>query len=263
MLIKNILKFLKVIKRIFINLIILHLNKKRYGINNHFGSSRELSLLYEYSDKKNPDQKLCSLISDIYLKYNQFDKIFKKPEILSSDPEEVVWDSYFSRRIGEHYRILPLIVNLINASRVIEIGTFRGASAKSILLNTNASINTFDLKKWDSFQGTYLNKEDFNDGLITQSISDLSKDSEFTKYSKILLEAEFLFIDGPKDYNFEKKFLKKLFNLYKNNPESELIVLMDDVRLSTMAKIWQSIDYPKCVIDMIGHWSGSGLIYLS
>ena len=119
------------------------------------------------------------------------------------------------------------------------------------------------MKKWDSFQGTYLNKEDFNDGLITQSISDLSKDSEFTKYSKILLEAEFLFIDGPKDYNFEKKFLKKLFNLYKNNPESELIVLMDDVRLSTMAKIWQSIDYPKCVIDMIGHWSGSGLIYLS
>ena len=80
MLIKNILKFLKVIKRIFINLIILHLNKKRYGINNHFGSSRELSLLYEYSDKKNPDQKLCSLISDIYLKYNQFDKIFKKPK---------------------------------------------------------------------------------------------------------------------------------------------------------------------------------------
>ena len=32
----------------------------------------------------------------------------------------------FFRKIGEHYRLLPLIINLINAKKVIEIGTFKG-----------------------------------------------------------------------------------------------------------------------------------------
>ena len=263
MLKRNMFNFLKNLKRIFISFLILHLDKNRYGINNHYGSSRELSILYEYSDKRILSKKLCSLISDIYLKYNKFDSVFRKPEISSSFPSEKVWDTYFSRKVGEHYRLLPLIINLINASKVVEIGTFKGASSKSILLNSNASVHTFDIKKWDTFNGTYLNKNDFNNGLIIQSIADLSEDYQFKKYSNILLEAEFIFIDGPKNYNFEKKFLIKLFNIYKKNTENELIILMDDVRLSTMAKIWKSIDYPKCVLDMVGHWSGSGLIYLS
>ena len=40
-----------------------------------------------------------------------------------------------------------------------------------------------------------------------------------------------------------------------------MFILIDDVRLS-MAKIWRSIPYPKIILDVVGHWSGSGLVYV-
>tara|TARA_B100000989_G_C19486118_1_gene447528 strand:+ start:587 stop:1390 length:804 start_codon:yes stop_codon:yes gene_type:complete len=262
MLHKNLLISLKTAKNIFIDIIINHLNKMRYSINNHTGSSREISLIYEYSDCSSPNQKLCDLISDIYKEYNKFDETFESPKIYSKIPSEKIWDSYFPRKIGEHYRLIPLIINLINASQVIEIGTFRGASAKSILKNTSAKLHTFDIQSWDKFNGTYLNNDDFKNNLLKQTISDLSLEKEFKKFSEELLETDFIFIDGPKNYNFEKTFLSRLFKLYSRHRKKEIFILMDDVKLSTMAKIWQSINHPKCILDMVGHWSGSGLIYI-
>ena len=63
--------------------------------------------------------------------------------------------------------------------------------------------------------------------------------------------------------NLRKISYIKLFRLYRENPEREVFILMDDVKRSTMANIWKSINYPKCILDMVGHWSGSGLFYLS
>ncbi len=254
---------MRTLKKLVISISIKILNRIRFSINSFNGSSREISLLYEYSEYNLPDQDFCNLISQIYKEYNKFDMSYKISKINTKSKSDKIWDTYFLRKIGEHYRLLPLIINLINAKKVIEIGTYRGASAKSIINNSTASLKTFDIIKWDNFKSTYLNIDDFNNGLLRQFISDLSHDEEFEKYSKDLLDADFIFIDGPKNYKFEKNFLYKLFRLYRENPEREVFILMDDVKLSTMANIWKSINYPKCILDMVGHWSGSGLFYIS
>ena len=260
---KDLFDILRTFKRLIIDIAIKILNRMRFSINSLNGSSREISLLYEYSEYNLPNQNFCNLISEIYKQYNTFDMSYKISKINSESKNEKVWDTYFLRKIGEHYRLLPLIINLINAKKVIEIGTYRGASSKSIINNSTASLITFDIIKWDNFKSTYFNDDDFNNDSLRQLIADLSLDREFEKYSIDLLDADFIFIDGPKDYKFEKNFLGKLFRLYRENPDREVFILMDDVKRSTMANIWKSINYPKCILDMVGHWSGSGLIYLS
>ena len=129
-------------------------------------------------------------------------------------------------------------------------------------MNSNIEkIYTFDLIPWHKFKSSFLNKEDFKKGRIVQIIDDLSKKNIFKKHQKLILESDFIFVDGPKNYNFEKIFLKELFTLLKRKNKS-MFILIDDVRLSTMAKIWRSIPYPKIILDVVGHWSGSGLVYV-
>ena len=84
----------------------------------------------------------------------------------------------------------------------------------------------------------------------------MSLDREFEKYSIDLLDADFIFIDGSKDYKFEKNFLGKLLDFIEN-PDREVFILMDDVKRS----LWQIFEInklSKCILDMVGHWSGSG-----
>ena len=168
-----------------------------------------------------------------------------------------------TRKTGEHYRLIPLISNLINSKQFLEIGTFRGGSSKALLLNSNIEkIYTFDLIPWYELKSSFLlNKEDFKKGRIEQIIADLSNKSIFKKNENLILESDFIFIYGPKNYTFENNLLLKLFALFKREKKS-VFILMDDVKLSTMAKIWRSIPYPKIILDVVGHLSGSGLIHI-
>lgn len=255
---------LRPLKNFVLNKIINVLDKLRFSINNHNDTSREISLLYEYSDINNPDKYLLQLISEIYSDYIDNTKGFKMPVINSSDKRHHIWNKYLDRKTGEHYHLLPMIVNKIKAKNIVEIGTFMGASAKSLLLNSNINrIDTFDLFPWNSFPCTFLTREDFLSQKIYQHLSDLSVEENFKNFSSILSSADLFFIDGPKNYFFEKKFLKLLFQLLKeSNSSKKRLIILDDVKLSTYSKIWNEIDHPKIIIDLIGHWSGTGLIII-
>ena len=184
-------------------------------------------------------QKLFEITSEIYKQYILQDKKFINPEIYSKEKKQNIWSLYLSRKTGEHYRLIPLISKIINSKQFLEIGTFRGASAKALLMNSNIEkIYTFDLIPWHKFKSSFLNKEDFKKGRIVQIIDDLSKKNIFKKHQKLILESDFIFVDGPKNYNFEKIFLKELFTLLKRKNKS-MFILIDDVKLSTMAKIWR------------------------
>ncbi len=261
---KHILKKIgRILKKFFLINVINHLNKYRYAVNNHYGSSKEVSLLYEEYKTELNDQKFFELISEIYRNYSIDDKSFVEPRIISKYNDEKVWDQYLKRKTGEHYRLLITILKIIKSKKFLEIGTFRGASAKVILENYPIEkIHTFDLIPWDKFDGTFLEKRDFETGKISQHIDDLSKKRVFEKYHQEILESDFIFIDGPKNYNFEKQFLKYLFNFLENHKKGMTIILLDDVKLSTMCQIWRSIDHPKVILDLVGHWSGSGLIMI-
>ena len=254
---------LKYIKKIILDIFLDNLDKHRYGINTHLGDSREITVLYEDTSYSNPNKVLLELVSKIYKDYIDFSNNFIAPRFITNFKSEMVWEDSVKKKTGEHYILIPLIIKLINASNFFEIGTFQGASSKSVLLNSNAKIQTVDLKKWNKFKGSFLEENDFFQKKIKQHIIDLSLDKNFKKFEKDLLKTDLIFLDGPKNYNFEKTFLEKLFYLYKNNPENSVFVLIDDIKLSTMCKIWKTIKYPKCNLDIIGHWSGSGIIYIS
>lgn len=254
-------KTLRLFKRFLKTKLINHFNKNRYSVNNHYGSSREVSLLYEEYKTDLNDQKFFELISEIYKNYTNDDKSFIEPGIISNFDEEKVWDQYIKRKTGEHYRLLITILKILKSKKVLEVGTFRGASAKVILENYPIEkIHTFDLIPWREFNGTFLEEKDFESGRIIQYIDDLSKKNVFEKYHQEIIESDFIFIDGPKNYNFEKTFLKYLFDFLKYKKKGNTIILLDDVKLSTMCQIWRSIYYPKVILDYVGHWSGSGLI---
>ena len=69
---KYLLDILRTFKRLFIDIGIKILNRMRFSINSLNGSSREISLLYEYSEYNLPNQNFCNLISEIYKQYNKF-----------------------------------------------------------------------------------------------------------------------------------------------------------------------------------------------
>ena len=164
---------------------------------------------------------------------------------------------------GEHYRILSSIVNITNATEVVEIGTYTGLGTLSIKegFANNGKIYTFDLIPWNK-----LNKEshfvdgDFKDGSIKQIIGDLSETNFFEKNINILNNAEIIFMDAPKDDNFEYEMMRQFQKL--NNKEGKLLVL-DDIKFINMIDLWRSVKSPKIDLSSFGHWSGTGIIDIS
>jgi len=160
---------------------------------------------------------------------------------------------------GEHYKLLAALVKVLKPKLIIEVGTALGHSALALkeFLPNDSRLVTFDIFEWDNMDATLLNKKDFADGSLIQEIGDLSLDTVFEKYKDLLSEADFMFIDGPKDIAFEKEFLRKLDEIeFKHNP----IIMFDDIRLWNMLSIWREIKKPKLDLTSFGHWSGTGLI---
>jgi hypothetical protein len=77
------------------------------------------------------------------------------------------------------------------------------------------------------------------------------------KYKDILKTADFIFLDASKDGVTEKRFLEN-FNLVPFR--DRMLLLLDDIRLWNMLKIWRDISMPKLDITSFGHWSGTGIV---
>jgi predicted O-methyltransferase YrrM len=160
---------------------------------------------------------------------------------------------------GEHYRMLATLVKLLQPKCVIEIGTFRGLSALALkqFLPANGKITTFDIIPWPSVPDTALQFQDFADGRLRQEIADLSDPAMFELHRAAIQETGLLFIDGPKDGNFERKFLRQLETASFQKP---LLLVLDDIRFWNMLAIWHEIAHPKLDLTSFGHWSGTGLV---
>jgi predicted O-methyltransferase YrrM len=171
--------------------------------------------------------------------------------------------TYAKMPIGEHYRLLNAIVTMLSSNkkptRVVEIGTFTGMSAITMLTaNENIEIVTFDIAPWHTVKDSVLKSEDFETGRLKQIISDLSDEKEWLKYIDFVREADFIFVDGPKDGVFELNFENKLLKLDFNDLS---LILLDDIYFKSMRNFWDSIECPKIDLSCIGHASGSGLLF--
>jgi len=160
---------------------------------------------------------------------------------------------------GEHYRLLAALVKILQPKRIVEIGTFRGLSALALkqFLPADGQITTFDIVRWDAVRDTSLRAEDFVGDRLRQEIVDLSEQAAFQSYLPLLQETQLLFIDGPKDGVFERKFLEQLESIHFEKP---LLLVLDDIRFWNMLAVWHSIARPKLDLTSFGHWSGTGLV---
>jgi hypothetical protein len=161
---------------------------------------------------------------------------------------------------GEHYRILAGLLKVLKPTKLIDIGTYRGCSARVMLDYSvfEAIVDTFDLYDYRSFDWTVLKDEDFIFGRLTQHLSDLKDVTEFEKHRDLLESADFIMVDGPKDDQFEKTFLHLCKRLKPS--EHPRWLLIDDIKFENMVHLWRAIKSPKLDISSFGHFSGTGLV---
>jgi len=165
---------------------------------------------------------------------------------------------FFNVYPGEHYRLIKSIVALLEPKLVVEVGTYTGMGTLALMQGNNAPVHTFDIIAWDKFK-THLTPEMF-ETRVTQHISDLSDPKEFEKHRNVLNAANIIFLDAPKDGQFEPKFMELLKTLDKK--ENRLLII-DDIKVMNMVSLWFNITYPKLDLTSFGHWSGTGLVDLS
>jgi len=175
---------------------------------------------------------------------------------------------------GEHYKLLAGLVKVLRPGVAIEIGTAEGLSALAMkkYMPDGSKVVTFDIVPWDQIADTLLVPEDFADGhlstpahatpssnptVLMQRLGDLADEKVFAANRQLIESAEFLFIDGPKDNNFEWTLLEYLKQVRFKKPP---ILMFDDTRLWSMLKFWRELPYPKLDLTSFGHCSGTGLV---
>ncbi len=152
--------------------------------------------------------------------------------------------------------MLPAIVQELRAKTVVEVGTYLGQGTLALKLAAERVI-TYDVIPWNEFSDTILNEEDFVGG-IEQRIGDLSDRDYFDSQLETLGNADLIFIDGPKDGQFEEIFGWRLYEALKGTGK---VVVWDDIRVITMVDIWRRLPVHKLDATSFGHWSGTGLTH--
>lgn len=156
---------------------------------------------------------------------------------------------------GEHYRLLAAMAKVLGRVRIVEIGTYRGAGALSLLYGGESSVITYDLVPWPEIPETMLMNSDFSDRL-EQRIGNLIEPSYLQSQLGTLREAQLVFVDAPKDGEFEYAFRDSVLPVLTPGT----LVLFDDIRLLNMIELWRSLDHPAVDLTSFGHHTGSGLI---
>jgi len=167
--------------------------------------------------------------------------------------------SWVSTWPGEHYQLLPGLVDAAHAEHIVEIGTYTGIS--TIVLGRsipeNGSVTTFDILPWDSLEDTALSQSDFDQPNVQQTLADLGNLETARKHSSTLAKADLIFIDAAKDGQLERALLDNFSDI---GLKDGCILVFDDIKDWNMIKIWREISMPKLDITSFGHWAGTGII---
>ena len=176
--------------------------------------------------------------------------------------------NWAARWPGEHYRLLAALVEELRPRTVVEIGTFTGLGTVALLeqLPPEGQLTTFDVIPWNRIlesqsgpdrEDTYLKAEDFSSGRLTQVIADAGDPQIAQRHAALFQRADLIFVDGPKDGVFERRFLENCAAL---SLRPGTILVFDDIRLLNMIDIWAGITHPKLDFTGFGHFTGTGLV---
>ena len=160
---------------------------------------------------------------------------------------------------GEHYKLLAGLTLASKPKRVVEIGTAQGLGALSMKasLPAGSELITLDVIPWTEFKESALLPSDFVDGSLRQVLGDLSDQRFFASFADTLSGCDLLFVDAPKNVQFERAFLRNLSSI---RLPTHALVIFDDIRLWNMLQIWRQMTRPKLDLTSFGHWSGTGIV---
>jgi predicted O-methyltransferase YrrM len=159
---------------------------------------------------------------------------------------------------GEHYRLLAALTAVLRPTRIVEIGTYTGASALAFLGESgpDAQVVTYDILAWADIPGTLLRSSDFEDGRLQQRLANLADEDNWESELDVFRDADLVFMDGPKDGVFEALMLKRLAAL---RDTANFVLVVDDIRFLEMLSAWADFPSPKLDATSFGHWSGTGM----
>jgi len=159
---------------------------------------------------------------------------------------------------GEHYKLLAALVEVLQPQHLIEIGTTNGASTLTMkhFLPGNGKITCFSDSPWENYPGTGMIETDFNDQLEHIQV-DLSNSLQAEEHHHTIEQADMIFINTLKNNALEKGLFNLLDVLDFKKP---VIIVIDDIRIMPMLKIWRNITQPKLDMTSFGHWTGTGLV---
>lgn len=162
------------------------------------------------------------------------------------DNEE--YQKYFEENSSkEHYRLLTFLSQNINDKTIIDVGTLKGCSALALSTNKRNKVYSFNLNNELQLKQLPENIEFIVDDVING------------KYDSVLLESEIILLDTFHDGTFELQFLNYLKQI---NWKGTLI--LDDIHLNEQMNLfWNNINEEKINITNIGHWSGTGIVFLN
>lgn len=199
-------------------------------------------------------------------KFDDWDYVLKSVKTASEC--RISCDNPFANCLpGDHYRLLAgLIFNLDRSQgplSLVDIGTHYGTSARVMLDYSpdEDQVTTFDIASWKSYETTYLTENDFESGRLTQHLEDLKNSEVFSRFVKLLVNADFIMCDGPKDGTFERTFYSLLTTV--QFPKKNRWLLLDDIRFPSEMPSWRLISSPKIDLTSFGHFSGTGLVNIS
>ena len=131
-----------------------------------------------------------------------------------------------------------------------------GAPSKAVVLNSQGvTIHTYNIYDWRSFPHSILEDIDFLNKNIVQHLATFLIINFLKKIANFCSRPTCYFSMRPKiTLSSQPSWL--IFFLYSKESDSKLIVILDDVLLSTMVVIWSNIKHSKAIINLIGHWSG-------
>lgn len=160
---------------------------------------------------------------------------------------------------GEHYRLLAALVLTTRPAYVVEVGTFKGLGALALSVGSSPPhVVTYDIHPWHEFSDTILSERDFKSGQLEQRIGDLGQASYRESQLETLQAAEIIFIDGPKDGEWEQYAVPAIL---AELTDRRRLVVLDDIRLLELVQLWRDLSFPKLDITSLGHWSGTGLLF--
>lgn len=164
-----------------------------------------------------------------------------------------------SRWPGSHYRLLAALVAVLQPRCVVEVGTAQGYSALALKyrLPSDGLVATFDLVGWQQYPQSCFTQADFADQRLIQYTDDLSDPAAARRHHDLLSRAELIFLDAAKDGVTEPQLLANLQAVPFVKPS---LLVLDDIRIWNMLKVWRDISYPKLDLTSFGHWSGTGLV---